>query len=76
MKLKSIIFVLVLLVFIVNSCKKETELLDNGNKIEFGNTTNDPLSKYYAVISTELISAGGNNISKVRHCWDTMSINF
>ncbi|MEI6436340.1 MAG: hypothetical protein WCP32_16030 [Bacteroidota bacterium] len=67
MKMK--IFILFTLLAVAISCRKEPEAPTGGNKIMIGATTTDTASYLFAKVSTQLSSAGGNQIWQHGHCW-------
>ncbi|MEI7897716.1 MAG: hypothetical protein WCJ26_11825, partial [bacterium] len=67
------LLIIVNLMMLIISCKKDPDAPTGGNKILIGITTVDTLSYLFAKVSTQLNSTGGNQISQHGHCWSIES---
>ncbi|MCX6277651.1 MAG: hypothetical protein NT004_06120 [Bacteroidetes bacterium] len=65
----TILIILATLITVASSCRKKTEPPMGSDKILIGATTADTISYLSAKVTTQLISAGDNQISQHGHCW-------
>jgi len=62
---------LLLVVFLSSTCKKQPNAPEFSNKIEWGETVVDSVSYYTIKISDSVIKLEGNEIIEHGHCWST-----
>jgi uncharacterized protein (TIGR02145 family) len=63
------IFLLLCLLLVVSTCKKEPENPSGSNQVEIGSSTIESISFFTAQVNTVLTSTGGNDIVQHGHCW-------
>jgi uncharacterized protein (TIGR02145 family) len=63
------IFLLLCLLLVVSTCKKDPETPSGSNKIEFGDSSIDSIFYFNAQVSTNLTNTGGKQILQHGHCW-------
>ena len=62
---------IIMLLFLIITCKKEADEPTGNNKVELGTITIDTISYYHAYISTKIKSTRNYNISNHGFCWST-----